>query len=69
MSDAAQASSPVLAAVSADALRQRIRRKSRLKGRQPDDESLREVRALLGARPADGWVRDRLIEHPVRFAK
>ena len=31
-----------------DQLRERIRRKSRLKGRQPDDTALAEVRALLG---------------------
>ena len=53
----------VVAAVSADEMRQRIKRKSRLKGRQADDASLAEVRALLGTRPANGWPRDRLIEH------
>ena len=38
-----------------DELRQRIRAKSRLKGRQPDDASLAEVRELLGrGRPAAG---------------
>ena len=45
-----------------DQLRERIRRKSRLKGRQPDETSLSEVRALLGAKPAAGWRRDLLIE-------
>ena len=45
-----------------DQLRERIRRKSRLKGRQPDETSLAEVRALLGAKPAAGWRRDLLIE-------
>ena len=48
---------------SADDLRGRIRKKSRLKGRQPDEASLEEVAQLLGLAPADGWRRDRLIEH------
>ena len=46
-----------------DQLRDRIRRKSKLKGRQPDDMSLAEVRALIGLRPLDGYRRDLLIEH------
>jgi NADH:ubiquinone oxidoreductase subunit F (NADH-binding)/NADH:ubiquinone oxidoreductase subunit E len=54
---------PVLASVSAEELRQRIRKRSRLKGRQVDEASQGEVRALLGERPAAGWRRDRLIEH------
>jgi formate dehydrogenase beta subunit len=54
---------PVVASVSADEMRQRIKRKSRLKGRQVDDAALAEVRALLGDKPAGGWRRDRLIEH------
>ena len=45
----------VVASVTPDELRQRIKRKSRLKGRQPDDAALAEVRALLGAKPATGW--------------
>ena len=53
---------PVLLA-SADDMRQRIRRLSKLKGRQPDDESLAQVRALIGAAPVDGHRRDLLIEH------
>jgi formate dehydrogenase beta subunit len=53
----------VVAAVTTDEMRKRIRKKSRLKGRQPDDASLAEVRALLGEKPATGWRRDRLIEH------
>jgi formate dehydrogenase len=53
----------VVASATPDELRQRIRRKSRLKGRQVDDAALAEVRALLGDRPAAGWRRDRLIEH------
>jgi len=54
---------PVVASVTTDEMRQRIKRKSRLKGRQVDDAALAEVRALLGAKPATGWRRDRLIEH------
>ncbi len=46
-----------------DALRETIRRASRLKGRQPDDAALADVRALIGAAPADGHRRDLLIEH------
>ena len=54
---------PVVAAVTTEEMRQRIKRKSRLKGRQVDDAALAEVRALLGEKPASGWRRDRLIEH------
>ena len=54
---------PVVASVTTDEMRQRIKRKSRLKGRQVDDVALAEVRALLGDKPAAGWRRDRLIEH------
>ena len=57
------AAAPVVASFSTDEMRQRIKRKSRLKGRQADDVSLKEVRALLGDQPAAGWARDRLIEH------
>lgn len=46
-----------------DQLRERIRRKSQLKGRQADDISLAEVRALIGERPAQGHRRDLLIEY------
>ena len=46
-----------------DQLRERIRRKSQLKGRQADDASLEEVRALVGPRPTEGHRRDLLIEH------
>ncbi len=42
-----------------DDMRERIRRKSKLKGRQADDISLAEVRALIGAPPHQ---RDLLIE-------
>ena len=48
---------------SVDDMRQRIRSKSKLKGRQADDVSLEEVRALIGERPAEGHRRDLLIEH------
>ena len=54
---------PVVASVTTDEMRQRIKRKSRLKGRQVAPVSMAEVRALLGAKPAAGWRRDRLIEH------
>jgi len=53
----------VVASVTTDEMRERIKRKSRLKGRQTDDAALAEVRALLGEKPAAGWRRDRLIEH------
>ena len=53
---------PVLLA-SADEMRQRIRRLSKLKGRQPDDESVAQVRALIGAAPVEGHRRDLLIEY------
>ena len=46
-----------------DELRARIKRKSKLKGRQADDASLDEVRALIGPRPLEGHRRDLLIEH------
>ena len=45
---------------SVDDMRERIRRKSKLKGRQADDLSVQEVRALIGAAP---HRRDLLIEH------
>jgi len=54
---------PVVASFSTDEMRLRIQRKSRLKGRQADEASLADVRALLGPKPATGWARDRLIEH------
>ncbi|MFL6691923.1 MAG: NAD(P)H-dependent oxidoreductase subunit E, partial [Ramlibacter sp.] len=52
-----------VALATADQLRERIRRKSKLKGRQPDDRSLLEVRECIGPRPAEGYRRDLLIEH------
>ena len=53
---------PVVAAVTLDVLRDRIRSKSKLKGRQADDQSLAEVRGLIGPRPDAGHRRDLLIE-------
>ncbi|MEO6016028.1 MAG: NAD(P)H-dependent oxidoreductase subunit E, partial [Polaromonas sp.] len=52
-----------VAIATAEEMRERIRLKSRLKGRQPDDVSLDEVRALIGLRPEAGHRRDLLIEH------
>ncbi len=46
-----------------DQLRERIRQKSKLKGRQADDMSRAEVLALIGARPVEGYRRDLLIEN------
>ncbi|MBC7377784.1 MAG: NAD(P)H-dependent oxidoreductase subunit E [Burkholderiaceae bacterium] len=51
-----------VALATADDMRARIRKKSRLKGRQPDDVSLEEVRLLIGPRPVEGHRRDLLIE-------
>ena len=53
----------VVAAVSVNDMRERIRRKSRLKGRQPEDAAMAEVAQLLGPRPATGLRRDLLIEY------
>ena len=53
----------VVALATVEAMRERIRRKSRLKGRQADALSLQEVQALIGQRPAPGHRRDLLIEH------
>ena len=52
-----------VAIATVDELRERIRRKSKLKGRQADDLSVDEVRALIGLKPANGHRRDLLIEH------
>jgi NADH:ubiquinone oxidoreductase subunit F (NADH-binding)/NADH:ubiquinone oxidoreductase subunit E len=52
-----------VAVATVDEMRERIRRKSKLKGRQADDQSLDEVRALIGPRPQAGHRRDLLIEH------
>jgi formate dehydrogenase beta subunit len=53
----------VVAVATVDQMRERIRRKRQLKGRQADEQSLSEVRQLLGAAPAGGWRRDMLIEY------
>ncbi len=52
-----------VAIATADEMRQRIRRKSKLKGRQADDASIEQVRGLIGLRPEEGHRRDLLIEH------
>ena len=52
-----------VALASPDDMRQRIRQKSKLKGRQADEASLDEVRALIGDKPAGGHRRDLLIEY------
>lgn len=49
-----------VAIATVDEMRERIRKKSRLKGRQADDASLQQVRALVGLAP---HRRDLLIEH------
>lgn len=49
-----------VALATVDEMRERIRRKSKLKGRQVDDASLQEVRALVGSAP---HRRDLLIEY------
>ena len=54
---------PTLARVSVDDMRERIRRKSRMKGRQAEDDAVAEVRSLIGAPPPGGHRRDLLIEH------
>jgi NADH:ubiquinone oxidoreductase subunit F (NADH-binding)/NADH:ubiquinone oxidoreductase subunit E len=54
---------PVVAIASVEDMRQRIRRKSKLKGRQADDVSLAQVLALVGPRPKEGYRRDLLIEY------
>ncbi|MEO7159237.1 MAG: NAD(P)H-dependent oxidoreductase subunit E, partial [Polaromonas sp.] len=64
MNPSSQPSSlPSVSIATLDQLRERIRSKSKLKGRQADDASLEEVRALIGLRPAQGHRRDLLIEH------
>ena len=49
-----------VAVATADDLRETIRRKSKLKGRQADDASIAEVRKLIGSAP---HRRDLLIEN------
>jgi formate dehydrogenase beta subunit len=48
---------------SPESLRQGLRRQAQLKGRQPDFQSIAEVRALIGPTPPGGHRRDLLIEH------
>jgi formate dehydrogenase len=52
-----------VALATADEMRQRIRRSGKLKGRQPEEGALAEVRALIGPAPPEGHRRDLLIEH------
>ncbi|WP_137895702.1 NADH-ubiquinone oxidoreductase-F iron-sulfur binding region domain-containing protein [Ramlibacter sp. 2FC] len=68
MNTAGQPTDPQPVAVATlEQMRERARQpgrpRSRLKGRQPDEVSLQEVRALIGAAPAGGHRRDLLIEH------
>jgi len=53
-------SAPIRPLATVDQMRETIRRTAQLKGRQADDLSRQEVRALLGSGP---HARDRLIEH------
>ena len=53
------ATAAVVARVSAEALRQRLRKSAQLKGRQPDDAARAQVRALIGDGP---HPREQLIE-------
>ncbi|MEY4294969.1 MAG: hypothetical protein RLY82_657 [Pseudomonadota bacterium] len=46
-----------------DAMRAKLKRLSKLKGRQADNDSLAAVRTLIGAKPANGHPRDMLIEY------
>jgi formate dehydrogenase beta subunit len=57
---ASNSSIPSVVVASVDQMRENIRRKGKLKGRQADDVSLEEVRALIGEAP---HRRDLLIEH------
>jgi len=47
----------------ADELRRGLRRAGQLKGRQPQESALAEVRGLIGPAPAQGHRRDLLIEY------
>ncbi|MDM0056263.1 NADH-ubiquinone oxidoreductase-F iron-sulfur binding region domain-containing protein [Variovorax fucosicus] len=53
----------VVPLATADELRDRIRKKSKLKGRQPEAASLEQVRELIGPRPEGGHRGDLLIEY------
>ncbi len=63
MNHPAVADIKTVAIATADEMREGIRRKSKLKGRQADDASIEQVRALIGLRPKEGHRRDLLIEH------
>ena len=56
------ASTPAVNLGSVDDMRDRIRRRRQLKGRQVDAQALAEVRALIGEAPQGGHRRDLLIE-------
>jgi formate dehydrogenase len=56
-------SQPTTVLASSEQMRQSLRVKSKLKGRQADVTSLAEVRSLLGQRPENGHRRELLIEH------
>ena len=58
-SDVLTPDSPPQTLATLDDMRERIRKKSRLKGRQADESAMREVRALMGPAP---YRRDLLIE-------
>ena len=49
--------------MTATEMRERVRSKSQLKGRQPDEAAVAQVRDLLGPGPEGGHRRDLLIEH------
>ena len=52
-----------VAVATPDQLRERIRRKSKLKGRQPEEASLEQVSECIGPPPGEGYPRDLLIEY------
>jgi formate dehydrogenase beta subunit len=53
----------VVALATPDAMRAKMKRLAKLKGRQTDADSLAAVCALIGERPALGYPRDMLIEY------
>ncbi len=55
--------SPAVAQFAVDEVRERIRGKRHLKGRQVEQRACAEVRNLLGPRPLAGYRRDLLIEY------
>jgi len=52
-----------VAVATPDQLRERIRRKSKLKGRQPEEASVEQVSEWIGPPAGDGYPRDLLIEY------